>query len=73
LTGCPYPAESLALLVARTGLTVAQRRLRPQPLGHHFDDGAGAAILGGPTPLLEPIHDHSAASASDESDLLRTA
>jgi hypothetical protein len=27
---------------------------RPQLLGHDLDDGAGAAVLSGPGPLLEP-------------------
>jgi hypothetical protein len=39
-------------------VAVAHRRLGPQLLGHDLDGGAGAAVLGGPAPLLEPTHDH---------------
>jgi hypothetical protein len=31
---------------------------RPQLLGRDLDHGAGAAVLGGPCPLLESAHDH---------------
>jgi hypothetical protein len=35
---------------------------RPQLLGHDLDDRACAAVLGGPTPLPEPAHDHDPAA-----------
>jgi integrase len=41
-------------LVTLDVVAVAQRRTRPKLLGHNLHGGAGAAILGGPTPLLEP-------------------
>jgi hypothetical protein len=34
----------------------------PQLLGHDLHDRAGAAVLGGPAPLLELAHDHDAAA-----------
>jgi len=34
----------------------------PQLLGHDLDDRPGAAILGGPAPLLKPAHDHDPAA-----------
>jgi hypothetical protein len=42
-------------------------------LGHDLDHRPGAAALSRPGALLEPAHDHSAASAYDESRLMRTA
>jgi len=35
---------------------------RPQLLGHDLDDRAGATVLSGPGPLLEPAHDHNPAA-----------
>jgi hypothetical protein len=54
-----------SLLAAAPG-DPGRRRCRPaqawpQFLGHDLDGRAGAAVLGGPGPLLEPADDHAAA------------
>jgi hypothetical protein len=43
-------------------VAVAHRRLGPQLLGHDLHDRSGAAVFGGPAPLLELAHDHDAAA-----------
>jgi hypothetical protein len=40
-------------------------KARPQLLGHDLDSRSGAAVLGGPAPLLEPAHDHHAAALQE--------
>src|SRR4029453_16286109 len=37
-------------------------KARPQLVGYDLDGGAGAAVLSGPGPLLEPTHDHDPAA-----------
>jgi hypothetical protein len=56
-----YGVESLALLVALTGVAIAHRRLGPAPRPR-ARRWSGAAVLDSPCPLLEPAHDHDPAS-----------
>jgi len=65
-----YPSWFLVVLVV---VAVAHRRLGPNSSATTSTVDQGAAILSGPAPLLQPAHDHSAASAHDESHLIRTA
>jgi hypothetical protein len=43
---------------------MAQAGVVAQLLGHDLDDRAGAAVLSGPGPLLEPTHDHDPAATA---------
>ena len=54
--GC-LPESLITLVVA-----VAQRRLGPSSSATTSTSRSGAAVLGGPAPLLEPAHDHHAAA-----------
>ena len=61
------PHRSSGLLAARGPSRGGRRPTQawPQLLGHDLHDGAGAAVLSGPGPLLEAAHDHDPAAARD--------
>jgi hypothetical protein len=62
----PYTVESLALLVARTGVAVAvfQRRLGASVTTSTLDWALPSST--GPSALLEPTHDHDLAALAHE-------
>ena len=55
---CCSSCTCVPLRVVPVVVAVAPAQARPQLVRHDLDGRAGAAVLGRPAPLLEPIHDH---------------
>jgi hypothetical protein len=52
-------------LVGSASSMIWWTQARPQLVGHDLDGGSGAAVLGGPGAMLEPVHDHHPAASAE--------